>query len=525
MSDAHATISQLQNEKQALSRQLAEQQSRQRQAEEAHAAVQLLQRDENLALRNQLAGLTAELAAARAAERARAEEVASLQHTLLKVSAEFDRAAGVDPEDSAAAAAALNHANSTHVADAAERARLLAEKQSQLREAEARRDAQLAKEEALNRALLAEGGAAAQGNLAAVVTSLQESRQLLRLYQAEYARQETLDEAALAERYLLDHEAVAVRFARLSDRVRRGRSVRAMRAWKKFLRVEQAGRALQARRDAALLERSVALWRQELEQHRHAAAHRVRLLCRSAMRGWQGFVQRAREEKRIAAFRADQLQALRAWVAQTRALRAQRNFRARLRRDRVAHWFDAWRARHARVQRAQEQGLVLAATTRAHLGRLVLHQWGRALHAKSSLHSLGASKLRRAMLAWFGASRARKAQQLALVSLRQQALQRRARSSFHAWFLATQRRRLRALSDSNTLLSHDLGALSSQLRLLSQENAHISASLSERLYAQTDEAERNVEFEKQRLAYEANVKNEMALRDKIKQYELRSAII
>ena len=522
VSDAHLEITRLQNERQILSRQVSECTSRLRASEEQHAGEILLARSDNLALRNQIAALSSQLAEAREGEKSKAEEVAMLQQTLLQVSADYDRMAGASEDEVAARAVPHNLSTSSYVADSLERARLLAEKQAQLRDAEERRAAQLAKEDALNQALLAEGGAAHSGNLAAVVTSLQESRQLLRLYQVEYARQECIDEATAAERYLLDHEAVAVKFIRLRDRVHAHRCKQSMQLWRNFLAVQKRGRDLAARRAQTALERTMRAWMDEMALRKRGASCRALLLTKLSLRTWRAQVVASREEAVREALRTRQRQALQVWAAQSRHHKLLRRFRARQVRARLGKWFDAWRARQAQVVQAQENGALLASAVRTRTMQAVLASWKHGLYAHKSRKLMADRKLQRHMLAWFAVSRARKSQQLSLLSLRHSCTTRRTRSLFHAWFLAMQRQRLRALSDTNTLLAHDLGVMSAKLKTLAHENTTIAASLTERLYSAADEKERQVEYEKKEQAYEANFKNEMALREKLKHYEQRS---
>jgi hypothetical protein len=132
-----------------------------------------------------------------------------------------------------------------------------------------------------------------------------------------------------------------------------------------------------------------------------------------------------------------------------------------------------------------------------------------------------ASKLRRHMLAWFDVSRSRKAQQLSLLSLRRSVETRRFRSTFVAWLLAMQRTRVARLAESNAALSHELGAMSARMKVLAHENNSISASLTERLYAAADSAERDAEFARKDAALQQNLAHEKALRDKLQQYEQR----
>jgi hypothetical protein len=165
--------------------------------------------------------------------------------------------------------------------------------------------------------------------------------------------------------------------------------------------------------------------------------------------------------------------------------------------------------------------------------RVAITHWASSTHsavrerarigrAKASRTQMTPSKLRRAMVAWRGLARAHRAQQLKLISLRAHTVTRNVRRNFHAWFLAMQRVRLRQLADSNTLLNHDLQLLHSKLKILSTENTVIQTSLQERVYADVDMKEQEMEYEKKEVAYQVNLKNELALREKLKQYEQRS---
>jgi hypothetical protein len=59
------------------------------------------------------------------------------------------------------------------------------------------------------------------------------------------------------------------------------------------------------------------------------------------------------------------------------------------------------------------------------------------------------------------------------------------------------------------------------MKVLAHENNSISASLTERLYAAADSAERDAEFARKDAALQQNLAHEKALRDKLQQYEQR----
>lgn len=632
--EAHQTIAQLENEKSILTRSLHERETALREAQDSHAGEMLIQRTENMKIRDELAkAQAAEIAAVQAAQ-SKEVEILQLQQTLLKVSHEYDRMAGNDSNT----ADQYNLPTSSHLADALERAKLLAERQEELRRAEKARASEVAQAEALHQEMRKESAAASSSNLTQVVSALQESRQLLRLYRREHERLDAQNALAEVDTYLLEHEPVALRFMRLTAKRASRIMQQCMRTWFRFRACEKAGRALRAQRQRTRLAQVIRLWQVALsrrlaaQQFRTkqllattmrewkksfadkkadgvklslAAAFASRLLLRSHLRNWRVAVSICRRDRDESAHQAAQLAAqeksrermaelIQIWHSNARYTVGMRRIKKMTRTHALKKTFQRWMDAQQRVQRAAENGALLSeiATRRrladswfawkcmlAFVGEIrsltgrfdsrrrahLWHRWqearkvqqateaiinrarvfhagvarkrtiqvwkvntldvkrrrDRAIRARTLKPLLPLNKLKRHMLAWRAATKAHRSKQMQLLSLRAHMSLATLRRNFHVWFLTMQRVRLSRLADSNTLLQHDLNLAHTKMKLLASENHAMTTSLQERVYAEVDIKEQEAEYEKKEIAYQINLKNELALREKLKQYEQR----